>query len=1061
MSLSASATSILKTGLMAHENWRKVKEIFADALRQTPEARPDFLDDVCRDDKTLRREVESLLASFDSAESFMESPAVGDYANDKVLTESRNFAKGQILGHYEIIRQIGIGGMGDVYLANDLELQRRVALKILHENLSWKSQAKQRLLREARAVAKLDHPNICAIYEISESDDCSFIVMQFVEGETLADILAKVQLSVEQSIDLAIQIANALEEAHAHHIIHRDIKPSNIVVNNKGQLKVLDFGLAKFIEAETDGKTTKKLSSSGAIMGTVPYMSPEQLRGKTLDTRTDIFSFGVLFYEMLSGISPFQHDSNAESISAILNDEPDWTLIPTELQPIVQKSLMKDKTERYQIAKDLITDLRNVGEISATNNNFQYQTFPHKTAKSKSSKPNYYFWKSSDDGVTPKTKQIPNRQNTKPEKLKLNYSVFFSIGFALFILIGTTVWLIWKFSNTSESHSFDSLRPVRLVSWKTGANSFYSNYSSSHDGRMIAYSSAQDGKNESIYVKQTAGGKDLRVTKDEWNNQGPIWSPDDQHIVFASFREGKSGIYLCPTLGSTATLLKIIGDGALFPRYWSKDGTTIFYEYDGNLFRLDIATQETSQITNFIPSRDQIRYFSISPNETELVYCDKKNGQPDLWLTSLKDETPHRLTNDRETEFIPSWHPDGERILYNILRDNHHQINLTDRNGRKPQQITRGDNEYEIVGIAADGTKIFYRTWENKSDIWGVKIENGEEFEVASTPEAEFWSDVSPDGKSILFQKHAAPYPLFSVSESSIIIKSLTNESIQLMLQGFNPHWLPDSRHVAFLRWQTAEQKYNLWLVNTVNGEEKQITDESIVPPGYAILPYNRAQTAESSWSPNSTKFVFISGRQKDVWLASLESAKTFNLTNNANLTYYCPLWSPDGKRIAYISQQKSNEKEQQLWKVWLREEEQTKEIFLTTESVRLLGWSASSRELFLETAAGVMKSNPLDIKLLQVSVNGENYAFGIFKNIYAKSMSLSADGKMVAYTSRQDDKDNIFIAAITDGKAKKITTNGNSNLYFGSLAWSPDGKTIFFDKQEEINTISMFENFK
>ena len=376
MSLFASATADLAgfngdIKIMAHENWQQVKEIFADALRQTPEERSQFLDRICSNDKRLRREVESLLASFDSAESFMESPAVGDYANDKVLTESRKFAKGETLGHYEIVGQIGKGGMGDVYLAQDTKLDRRVALKILHENLSWESQAKARLLREARAVAKLDHPNICAIYEISESDDCSFIVMQFVEGETLADILVRNRLSAETSLDLAIQIANALEEAHAQNIIHRDIKPSNIVVNNKGQLKVLDFGLAKFIKADADGKTTKKLSSSGAIMGTVPYMSPEQLRGKTLDASTDIFSFGVLFYEILSGVSPFQHDNNAEAISAILNDEPDWTLIPPELQSIVQKSLMKDKTERYQTVRDLLFDLKNLPPDSIGNSGFE------------------------------------------------------------------------------------------------------------------------------------------------------------------------------------------------------------------------------------------------------------------------------------------------------------------------------------------------------------------------------------------------------------------------------------------------------------------------------------------------------------------------------------------------------------------------------------------------------------------------------------------------------------------------------------------------------------------
>ena len=405
--------------------------------------------------------------------------------------------------------------MGDVYLAQDSKLDRRVALKILRENLSPENQVRQRLLREARAVAKLDHPNICAIYEISETAEYSFIVMQYIEGETLAEILAQKSLSIEKSIDLAIQIADALAEAHSRQIIHRDIKPSNIAVNDKGQVKVLDFGLAKFIETETTEEPAKKLSSSGAIMGTVPFMSPEQLCGKPLDARTDIFSFGAVFYEMLGGISPFQHDSNAEAISAILNDDPDWTIIPPQLRPILQKSLMKDKKERYQTAQDLAQDLRIVGTVSAQTDDF---LSPNESAEQKTSTPLYYFWKSLDDDITPQTKPITNEQKTKFKKLNLNY---FAIVFGSFVIFSIAAILIFgRFSTNTDSHLFDDLRPVQLVSWKTGASTIYSDYRASHDGRMIAYST-QDGENETVIVKQINGGADIPVIKNEWRNRRP------------------------------------------------------------------------------------------------------------------------------------------------------------------------------------------------------------------------------------------------------------------------------------------------------------------------------------------------------------------------------------------------------------------------------------------------------------------------------------------------------------------------------------------------------------
>jgi serine/threonine-protein kinase len=276
---------------------------------------------------------------------------------------------GKQFRHYHILHKLGAGGMGEVYLAQDGKLRRHVALKVLPKNLSFDNQANERLLREAQAAAMLDHPNICAIHEISEAEDFSFIVMQYVEGDTLSEKLEKERLSVETSLNSAIQIADALAEAHAHNVIHRDIKPANIIINKKGQAKVLDFGLAKFVKVESEEETVQMLSAAGAIMGTVPYMSPEQACGKQLDARSDIFSFGAMFYEMLCGRQPFARDNQAETISAILNDEPSFDEIPARLRPIVRKSLVKDKDERYQTAQVLTKDLREAqrgGAISHT-----------------------------------------------------------------------------------------------------------------------------------------------------------------------------------------------------------------------------------------------------------------------------------------------------------------------------------------------------------------------------------------------------------------------------------------------------------------------------------------------------------------------------------------------------------------------------------------------------------------------------------------------------------------------------------------------------------------------
>ncbi|HJZ69735.1 MAG TPA: serine/threonine-protein kinase [Blastocatellia bacterium] len=276
---------------------------------------------------------------------------------------------GQQIGSYRIVSQLGAGGMGEVYLAEDTRLDRKVAIKFLPARLIGNEQARKRFIREARAAAKLDHPNICAIHEVGQHEGTSFIVMQYVEGETLAGKTLSKPLELRESLKLAAQIADALDEAHSHGIIHRDIKPQNIVVTPRGQVKVLDFGLAKVIKHSprmgSAAETEAQLSAPGLVIGTIPYMSPEQVRGEALDARSDIFSFGAVLYEMISGRSPFVSANQAETLSAILTKDPPplarfATDVPEELQRIVGRCIEKDRERRYQTVRDVATDVDNL-----------------------------------------------------------------------------------------------------------------------------------------------------------------------------------------------------------------------------------------------------------------------------------------------------------------------------------------------------------------------------------------------------------------------------------------------------------------------------------------------------------------------------------------------------------------------------------------------------------------------------------------------------------------------------------------------------------------------------
>lgn len=348
--------------------WERAREIFGQAMDLAPADRGRFLDDACRDAPDVRREVEELLGSLEAAEDFMEAPAANEVAGE-IVGQSEKLETGHRLHHYEIVRALGSGGMGEVYLARDTRLDRQVAIKVLPAASSQSPEANERLMREARSAAKLDHPNICTIHEVGDLDGRRFIVMQYIEGESLAQKLRSGDLGFPEKLQIAIQIAEAMAEAHAKDIIHRDIKPANVIITEKGAAKVLDFGLAKNISthelAGGESATAHLLSTPGAVMGTVPYMSPEQVKGERLDPRTDIFSFGSLLYEMFTGRQPFYCKSNAETIAALLHIDPPVDDLPVEVQPIVVKCLAKHRDARYQASEILAAELKTVEAPSA------------------------------------------------------------------------------------------------------------------------------------------------------------------------------------------------------------------------------------------------------------------------------------------------------------------------------------------------------------------------------------------------------------------------------------------------------------------------------------------------------------------------------------------------------------------------------------------------------------------------------------------------------------------------------------------------------------------------
>src|SRR5216684_6876749 len=520
---------------MDSEQWKQVDNLLQAVLERPPGERAEFLRQACAGDEALEREVRSLLASQQQAGSFLESPAIEVAA--QTLTESIRSPIAQSISHYRILEKLGAGGMGVVYKARDTRLDRFVALKFLPAAKMSDPERKRRFVQEARAASALNHPNIITIYDIDQADGADFIAMEFVPGKALDQLIPRKGLRLNEALPYAIQVADALAAAHAAGIVHRNLKPGNLMVSENGCVKVLDFGLAKLIERGGAGELARTETAEapkteeGTIVGTVSYMSPEQAEGKKVDARTDIFSFGAVLYEMITGRRAFVGDSMASILSAILRDEPKPAAeiilgIPRELDRIVTRCLQKDPNRRYQHAGDLKIDLQHVMEEPAA----------------------------GGSAVTPE----------RPAGLDM-WRWWWLAAAAACVTVSFAVG--WKLNGPPAGPPPWSLTRLTSDAGLSGSSAL------SPDGKLVVYSSDRslDGAQD-LYIKQVAGGQPIRLTSDGAGNTTPDFSPDGSKIVFRSNRNG-GGIYEIPAFGGESRLLAREG---MDPKF-SPDGSQVAY----------------------------------------------------------------------------------------------------------------------------------------------------------------------------------------------------------------------------------------------------------------------------------------------------------------------------------------------------------------------------------------------------------------------------------------------------------------------------------------------------
>src|SRR5262245_50115041 len=664
-----------------------MKDVFARARALPASERHAYLSAACVGNEALRQEVESLLASDERAKSFLELPAV--VRGDGTPHPSQLMIEGRQLGAYRVQALLGAGGMGEVYRARDIKLQRDVAVKFLPHAFTSAPERLSRFEGEARTLAALNHPNIGAIYGFEEAEGHRFLVLELVDGHTLADKLADVTrqrtrspgLPIRHALSIAAQIAAALDVAHEKGIIHRDLKPANIKITPDGVAKVLDFGLAKIAGAASPADLSHSptmlanQTSVGAVLGTAGYMSPEQARGQVVDKRTDIWAFGCVLYEMLTGRAAFMGGSVSDTIAAVLESEPDWDALPNgtpiAVRLLLQRCLEKDPKRR----------LRDLGDV--------------------------YF--EIDDLRGDATKR--GRQSSRARRALPAAVVTLALiasGAALFYFVKPPVAVTSpseyiQLTNFSDSATAPSLSPDgRMVTFKRGGDSFF-------------------GPGE-IFVKLLPNGESVQLTTSPSRKYGPVFTPDGTRVAYTNFVSlGEWDTWTVPVLGGQPVRLLPNASGLT----WIADHLVLFSEIKSGI-HMGIVTATDSRAASreiYIPPDEHgmAHYSYLSPDRRSVLVVEMTGAhaftQP-CRLVPFDGSSAGRQVGPRGTCLSAAWSPDGQWLYFaTIVGGSSHLWRQRFPDGA-PEQITFGPLEEEGIAVAPDGRSVVTSIGMRRSAVW-------------------------------------------------------------------------------------------------------------------------------------------------------------------------------------------------------------------------------------------------------------------------------------------------------------------------------------------------------
>jgi serine/threonine protein kinase/Tol biopolymer transport system component len=979
---------------MTPERWQQVKEIFNSAIKYLPEHRDMFIAQACRGDEALRSEVESLITSHEKDGSFIDEPAY--YAAAELLAnEKSELPSGYSIGNYEVVSFISRGGMGEVYLAQDRRLSRRVALKLLPDAFTKDNDRLRRFEQEARAASALNHPNIITIYEIFQTNSTHVIATEFVEGETLRQRLNRSGLSLSEALNISIQIADALAAAHKAGIIHRDIKPENVMLRPDGYVKILDFGLAKLSEETTavvaaEAPTIQVRTGSGLVLGTAGYMSPEQARGLPVDNRSDVFSFGAVMYEMLARRKPFEGETPSDTMAAILKSEPAplphiVPQLPAELVRIVNKSLRKDREERYQAVKELWLDLK------ALKQELEFQAKLDRSVPSDTgdgltgSMPRAHYTaaeaRAELTGARSGISTITESLTIEIKRHKFGVAVALAIVLAA---IGLGAFGIYKLINRKpEVAAYQNIHLSRLTNSGDVIDATIS-----PDGKYLVYVRS-DRNRQSLWIRQVSTANDKEIVP-----QSPVgffgitFSPDGNDIYYAIKAQLDAGtLYRIPTLGgpTVKVLEKIDGPISFAP--------------DGKRFVM-------------------VRGNYPNPGESALVIANVDGSNEQILATRQR---PDRFTPIFFTG--PSWSPDGKLIAATVISSprmcNVVVFSIADG---KQQVLTREPWTFAsrvewlpdmsgLLVIAGEGV--------NTSQHWILSYPAGEKRRVTNDLSAYRVISLTGDGRKLATIQVDGLINLWVAPEGDATraVGLPTGNVGFYSSAGNNLCWTMDNR-VVYMSNEGGVP--DVWIADPLGGNRKQLTTNGAGSP---------VATSDGKY------IVFVSARDGKlaVWRMNIDGSNPVRLSSGPGDAY--PSLTPDGKWVVYIKYEGAKPT---IWKVSLdggtpvQVTDHVASSAIVSPDGKLLAYS------YPESPDPYAPPNRIAIVNFADNTPVATFSFGASSTV-PTLIQWSPDGKSILYSVNRESVSNVWSQPLKGGEPKQ-TTFFRDGLMTG-FAWSSDGK--------------------